>query len=210
QRREPGERASEREISGGTWQPRSRATTADDPTLTESGDVVESWVDKTYSIHRRSRHPLVAGLDVEWRPAREPGPVAVLQVCVGRRCLVFQIRRANYVPDALSNFLADRRFAFVGVGIRDDAARLRDGYGLEVSRAVDLRRHAARTLGRPELRGAGLRALVREVMGVRMEKPHNVRVSAWDRRKLTEDQCKYACADAFASMQVGWRLYNDA
>ena len=120
----------------------------------KSGDVVESWVDKTYRIHRRSRHPNVAGLDVEWRPAREPGPVAVLQVCVGRRCLVFQILRADYVPDALSCFLADRRFVFVGVGVRDDAARLRDGYGLEVSRAVDLARLAARTLGRPELRCA--------------------------------------------------------
>ncbi|KAG2591462.1 Werner Syndrome-like exonuclease [Panicum virgatum] len=181
-----------------------------DATLTKSGDVVESWVDKTYRIHRRSRHPIVAGLDVEWRPAREPGPVAVLQVCVGRRCLVFQILRADYVPDALSCFLADRRFAFVGVGIRDDVAMLRDGYGLEVSRAVDLRRLAARTLGRPELRDAGLRALVRGVMGVRMEKPHHVRVSVWVKRELTEDQFKYACADAFASMEVGWRLYNDA
>ena len=125
-----------------------------DATLTKSGDEVESWVNKTYRIHRRCRHTLVAGLDVEWRPAREPSPVAVLQVCVGRRCLVFQILRADYVPDALAGFLADRRFVFVGVGVRDDAARLRDGYGLEVSRAVDLARLAARTLGRPELRCA--------------------------------------------------------
>ncbi|RCV27252.1 hypothetical protein SETIT_5G310100v2 [Setaria italica] len=176
-----------------------------DATLTKSGGVVESWLDETYRIHRRCRHPLVVGLDVEWRPAREPGPVAVLQLCVDRRCLVFQILRADYVPDALADFLADRRFSFVGVGIRDDAARLRDGYGLEVPHAVDLRRLAARALGRPELRRAGLAALVREVMGVRMEKPHHVRVSAWDKRMLTEDQFKYACADAFVSMEVAWR-----
>ncbi|CAO2178357.1 unnamed protein product [Urochloa humidicola] len=182
-----------------------------DATLTKSGAVVESWVDETYRIHRGCRHPLVVGLDVEWRPAgREPSPVALLQLCDDRRCLVFQILRADYVPDALSDFLADRRFTFVGVGIRDDAARLRDGYRLEVARAVDLRRLAARALGRPELRRAGLVALVREVMGVEMEKPHHVRVSAWDNRKLMEDQFKYACADAFASMEVGWRLCNDA
>jgi len=178
-----------------------------DTTLTDSGDVVDWWVAETYRMHRRGH---VAGLDVEWRPAREPSPVAVLQVCVGRRCLVFQILRADYVPDALAGFLADRRFVFVRVGVRDDVAMLRDGYGLEVSRAVDLRRLAARAVGRPELRDAGLRALVREVMGVRMEKPHHVRVSAWDKRKLTEEQFKYACADAFASMEVGWRLYTDA
>ncbi|CAL4974177.1 unnamed protein product [Urochloa decumbens] len=164
-----------------------------DATLTKSGAMVESWLDETYRIRRRRRFQhLVVGLDVEWRPAhdREPGPVAVLQLCVDRRCLVFQILRADRVPDALSDFLADRRFTFVGVGVRDDAAMLRDGYGLEVACAVDLRRLAARALGRPELRRAGLQALVREVMGVEMEKPHRVRVSAWDKRKLTEDQFK--------------------
>ncbi|CAL4947549.1 unnamed protein product [Urochloa decumbens] len=179
-----------------------------DATLTKSGAMVESWLDETYRIRRRRRFQhLVVGLDVEWRPSRdrEPGPVAVLQLCVDRRCLVFQILRADYVPDALSDFFADRRFTFVGVGVRDDASMLRDGYGLEVAHAVDLRRLAARALGRSELRRAGLQALVREVMGVEMEKPHRVRVSAWDKRKLTEDQFKYACADAFASMKVGRR-----
>ena len=46
--------------------------------------------------------------------------------------------------------------------------------------AEDLRGLAADTLGNPALRSAGLRALVWEVMGVQMQKPHHVRVSAWD------------------------------
>ena len=41
-----------------------------------------------------------------------------------------------------------------------------------------------------------------------MEKPHHVRVSAWDARKLTYDQLKYACVDAFASFEVGRRLFG--
>lgn len=45
-------------------------------------------------------------------------------------------------------------------------------------------------------------------MGVQMDKPHHVRVSAWDKRNLSEDQFKYACADAFASREVGRRLYT--
>jgi hypothetical protein len=40
--------------------------------------VVESWLDETYRIRRRRHHLFIVGLDVEWRPAREPGPVAVL------------------------------------------------------------------------------------------------------------------------------------
>ena len=176
-----------------------------DTTLTDSGDVVDWWLGETYRTHRGGG---LVGLDVEWRPSRVPGPVAVLQVCVDRRCLVFQILHADYVPEALFGFLADGRFTFVGVGVRDDAAKLRAGYGLVVASVVDLRRLAADTLGRPELRRAGLQALVWEVMGVQMEKPHHVRVSAWDACTLSDDQFKYACTDAFASFEVGRRLYD--
>ncbi|KAL6616030.1 hypothetical protein ACP70R_038300 [Stipagrostis hirtigluma subsp. patula] len=179
-----------------------------DTTLTDSGGVVEWWLRETYRAHRGELDGLIVGLDVEWRPSRVPRPVAVLQICVAHRCLVFQIFHADYVPNALSRFLASGRFVFVGVGVHDDAARLRAGYGLGVGRAVDLRQLAADTLGRPELRRAGLQALAWEVMGVQMEKPHHVRVSDWEARELTEDQFKYACADAFASFELGRRLYN--
>ncbi|KAL6845123.1 hypothetical protein ACP4OV_024618 [Aristida adscensionis] len=178
---------------------------------TSYGDVVDEWLDEIYRIHRRRLHRLVVGLDVEWRPrslfdAADP-PVAVLQICVGRRCLVFQILHADYIPDALFDFFADERFTFVGVGVHDDADKLADGYGLEVECAEDLRDLAAETLGKPALRGAGLQALVREVMCVQMPKPYHVRVSAWDARTLSCEQITYACADAFASFEVGRRLY---
>ncbi|TVU35186.1 hypothetical protein EJB05_17063, partial [Eragrostis curvula] len=140
--------------------------------------------------------------------AGHPPPVAVLQLCVGRRCLVFQIFRADYVPDALFDFLADDRFYFVGVGVHDDAAKLRAQYGLEVARAKDLRGLAAYMFGKPELRRAGLHTLAWEVMGVKMHKPYHVRVSSWDARRLSQAQLMYACADAFASFEIGRRLYD--
>jgi ribonuclease D len=180
-------------------------------TLTDSGNVVDSWLDEIRRVHRRRLNRLVVGIDVEWRPstsAHDVPPVALLQICVGRRCLVFKILHADYIPESLSDFLADERFTFVGVGIRDDAAKLQSGYGLKVGRKVDLRTLAATTLQKPALRGAGLQTLVFEVMGAKMEKPHHVRVSAWDARKLTYDQLKYACVDAFASFEVGRRLYD--
>ncbi|CAO2171375.1 unnamed protein product, partial [Urochloa humidicola] len=125
-----------------------------DTTLTDSGDVVEWWLAETYRLHRRGH---VAGLDVEWRPVlAQRSPVAVLQLCVGHRCLVFQILRADRIPAMLAAFLADPRFTFVGVGIHDDAAKLRAGYGLRVANAADLRRLAADAMGRPEPLRAGL------------------------------------------------------
>uniref|UniRef100_J3L3V3 3'-5' exonuclease domain-containing protein n=1 Tax=Oryza brachyantha TaxID=4533 RepID=J3L3V3_ORYBR len=157
-------------------------------TLTACGEDVECWLDDILRIHRRRLNRLVVGLDVEWRPATYysgPGPVAVLQICVGRRCLIFQILHADYVPDDLFDFLADDRFTFVGVGIQDD------------------------TLGKPGLRNTGLQGLVWEVLGLWPEKPQHVRVSAWDSPRLTLEQMKYACADAFASFEVGRSLYYD-
>ncbi|XP_044337176.1 Werner Syndrome-like exonuclease [Triticum aestivum] len=180
-------------------------------TLTSSGGVVDEWLDLVYRIHRRRLDRLVVGLDVEWRPSFRglpPGPVALLQLCVGRRCLVFQILRADYVPDSLFDFLADGRFTFVGVGVYGDAQKLSAHYGLQVTNAVDLRYLAANTLGKPALRHTGLQGLVWQVIGVWPEKPHHVRVSAWDAPRLTRDQLQYACADAFASFEVGRRLYD--
>ena len=62
--------------------------------------------------------------------------------------------------------------------------------------------------GRPTSAARGCRRWCGEVLGVEMEKPHHIRVSAWDKRKLSTDQFKYACADAFASMKVGEELYT--
>jgi hypothetical protein len=78
-------------------------------TYTASGDTVNNWLSLIYRIHRRRLDRLIVGLDVEWRPSFTRGvprgPVALLQICVGRRCLVFQILRADYIPDALHDFL---------------------------------------------------------------------------------------------------------
>jgi len=90
----------------------------------------------------------------------------------------------------------------VGVGVHDDAAKLRLDHGLEVGRAVDLRSLAANTLKQPALGTAGLQALVSEVMGVKMEKPQHVRRSAWDARNLSSDQLMYSAGPEFFEAMI--------
>uniref|UniRef100_A0A0E0JIE7 3'-5' exonuclease domain-containing protein n=1 Tax=Oryza punctata TaxID=4537 RepID=A0A0E0JIE7_ORYPU len=178
-------------------------------TVTAYGQEVEDWLDEILRIHSHRLSRLIVGIDVEWRPAsgsRGRGPVAVLQICVGHRCLIVQILHADYVPDLLRDFLADGRFGFAGVGIDDDVFKLKVHYGLKVENAADLRDVAAEKLGKPALRRTGLQGLVWEVMGVWMEKPYDVRVSDWDSRQLTPEQVMYACADAFASFEIGRRF----
>ncbi|CAO1948419.1 unnamed protein product [Urochloa humidicola] len=175
-------------------------------TVTSSGEEVEAWLAEV----RAGAAPggLIVGLDVEWRPSRrsDQNPVATLQLCVGRRCLIFQLLHADRVPRALSEFLGDRGVRFVGVGVAADAERLSDDHELHVANAVDLRGLAAEGMGRPELCQAGLRAVVAAVMGVDLVKPQRVTMSRWDASCLSYEQIRYACIDAFVSFEVGRKL----
>ncbi|OEL33107.1 hypothetical protein BAE44_0005875 [Dichanthelium oligosanthes] len=173
-------------------------------TVTSSGEAVEGWLAEV----RAAPGDLVVGLDVEWRPSTRAwqNPVATLQLCVGRRCLIFQLLHADRVPRALAEFLGDRGVRFVGVGVEADAERLSDDHELGVANAVDLRGLAAEGMGRPDLRQAGLRALVAAVLGVDLVKPQRVTMSRWDASCLSYEQIRYACIDAFVSFEVGRKL----
>ncbi|CAO1948421.1 unnamed protein product [Urochloa humidicola] len=177
-------------------------------TVTSSCRAVERWIAEVLSAHRPdgTRRDIIAGLDVEWRPGRNPA--ATLQLCVDRRCLIFQLLHADGdgLPAALAAFLGDRTVRFFGVGVGDDAAWLRGDHGLAVATAVDLRGYAAEYTGRPELRQAGLRAIVAAVLGVDLEKPREVTLSRWDARSLSDEQIIYACADAFVASEVARKL----
>ncbi|KAG1371377.1 Werner Syndrome-like exonuclease [Cocos nucifera] len=179
--------------------------------VTSSGDEVQDWLDEILRIHRCRLHRLIVGLDLEWRPSnsRFQNPVAVLQLCVGRRCLVFLLLHADYVPNALLNFLADDRFTFVGVGIDGDVERLSDDHDISIGHTTDLRCLAAEKMNRPELNQKGLARLAEEVLGVEVRKPRHVTMSRWDRRDLTWEQIKYAAVDAFLSFEIGRRLVDD-
>ncbi|KAB1222804.1 Werner Syndrome-like exonuclease [Morella rubra] len=174
--------------------------------VTHSPSMVDSWISDIYRIHSRRLHRLVVGLDVEWRPSfnrHVQNPVATLQLCVGRRCLIFQIVRAPYFPDSLIEFLGDGSFTFVGVGIESDVEKLLDDYELEVANVVDLRDLVEEEWGIRELRNAGLKQLAWEVLGKDIQKPRRVTLSRWDNERLSHAQVQYACLDAFLSFEIG-------
>jgi ribonuclease D len=181
-------------------------------TVTSSGQAVERWIAEILSVHRPGGigYNIAVGLDVEWRPSyrADQNPVATLQLCVERSCLIFQLLHADYVPGALAEFLGDRGIRFFGVGVEADAERLSDDHGLQVANAVDLRGRAAERMNRPDLRQAGLRALVQAVMGVDLVKPQRVTMSRWDAYCLSYEQIRYACIDAFVSFEIARRLLD--
>lgn len=175
-------------------------------TVTADPLSVSNWISNIRQIHRHRLHYLIVGLDVEWRPNFSRGysnPVALLQLCVGCHCLVFQIIHAPYIPDSLKSFLTDPNFRFVGVAINSDVERLMDDYALNVACMEDLRRVAAIVLDMNELNQAGLKGLARQVLGVEMQKPNRVTMSRWDSEWLNWDQVIYAAIDAYLSFEIG-------
>ncbi|KAG6508425.1 Werner Syndrome-like exonuclease [Zingiber officinale] len=168
---------------------------------------VERWIIQILQKHRNHLHGLVVGLDVEWCGDRSiRNRVSVLQICVGFRCLVFQVIHADLFPPNLISFLIDRRFIFVGVAILNDAERIARGLNLLVGNTVDLRALAVHKMRRVDLWHAGLQQLAAEVLRLQVVKPYAVTMSNWENYRLSNEQIAYACADAFLSFEIGKRL----
>ncbi|KAJ4706733.1 Werner Syndrome-like exonuclease [Melia azedarach] len=180
--------------------------------VTHSEIPVDDWISETESIHRDKLHPLIVGFDIEWRPNRGPrqnNRVATVQLCVERRCLIFQIIHAKTIPQSLVDFLSNENYSFVGVGIHSDLSKLEKFYGLRVcGNVIDLCTLAADKLGRNDLLRAGLKALVREVLTKELHKPKRITMSKWDKFNLTHGQIQYACIDSYASFEIGRVLKN--
>ncbi|KAH6779559.1 hypothetical protein C2S52_010796 [Perilla frutescens var. hirtella] len=177
--------------------------------MTHDKKWVKVWINNTLNANECRLSRLIVGLDIEWSPEFMHGSdhsVATLQLSVGKSCLIYQILRATVIPQALRDFLVNPDFTFVGVGIKNDVQKLWNDWRLEVGNTKDLRSWAAKELGKKQLRGAGLKLLVKEVIGEEMDKPKNVTCSRWDSRVLTLKQVVYACLDAYLSFEIGRRL----
>ncbi|KAL6997687.1 hypothetical protein U1Q18_007813 [Sarracenia purpurea var. burkii] len=178
--------------------------------VTHTPALVESWISDIESFHSRRLHRLIVGLDVEWRPNYSRyryNPVATLQLCVGRRCLIFQLIHAPFIPSSLVEFLDNPMYTFVGVGVDNDADKLAQDYDLSVATTVELGPLAAQEYGVRALRYAGLKKLAGQVLGKEIEKPRNITMSRWDNEWLSPAQVQYACIDAFLSFEIGRCLH---
>ncbi|CAK8541831.1 unnamed protein product [Lathyrus sativus] len=176
-------------------------------TVTHTPSVVKDWLSNLPRNNHNRRY--LVGLDVEWLPNRQPSmdnPVAVLQLCVDRECLVFQIIHAPSIPESLVAFLEDQENTFLGVGIGEDVEKLLRDYSLRVANFVELCTLAVEKLG-DHMKCAGLKTLALHVLGKGMEKPRRITMSKWNDFNLSPQQVRYACIDAFVSFEIGRILY---
>ncbi|KAF6152682.1 hypothetical protein GIB67_021342 [Kingdonia uniflora] len=168
-------------------------------TVTSRDRIVKQWLSKQLHHHRYKLHKLIVGFGVQRRPPIQ-NKVATLQLCIGKKCLIFQISRNNSIPRALRVFLDSGSTSFVGVNNWSDEGLLWRDYKLRVGRVLELG-------GLFGLKGASMGRLAREFLGwYGIEKPEWVGRSEWDQRELSLEQVKYACVDAHVSFVLGRRL----
>ncbi|XP_047947448.1 Werner Syndrome-like exonuclease [Salvia hispanica] len=179
-------------------------------TVTADPTIASQWISE---IDRDGQQHLIVGLDVEWRPSfnrHVANPAATLQLCVGLRCLIFQLIHSPSVPSPLVDFLANPNHTFVGIGIEADLEKLEEDYEFGFNtNAVDLRGLAADRYGRRDLKNSGVKSLAALVLEKEVDKPKHVTMSRWDNQWLTPTQVRYACVDAFVCFEIG-RVLNAA
>ncbi|KAF2321852.1 hypothetical protein GH714_003080 [Hevea brasiliensis] len=174
-------------------------------TVTAAAVVVDEWIANTMHIHKRELGELLIGLDTEWCMPTEPDghqQVAIIQLCVGKRCLIFQLYHADDIPPSLIQFLGNKKFKFVGKGVWNDACKLFEDYELLVAHTKDVGYWAAKIYHDRDYRKLGLKALVLDLLQKVIPKPREITMSEWNAKELTIEQIEYACLDAFVSLNL--------
>lgn len=128
--------------------------------------------------------------------AGRKGSLAVLQLCDERQCLIVRLVSFNYgLPQSLYNFLSLPSFTFVGFGIKDAMASLREEYGLLFKNALE-----AGHSGSPSSPDPSVNYVLRSM---NIPPTHCISDSWHPRDKLTEDLIKLAVSNDHAAFHIG-------
>lgn len=148
----------------------------------------------------------VVGFDIEWKPQfvsiRDGGTenqTAVLQLGVETSCLVLHIYHMSELPRLLISILEDENILKVGVGIEEDASKLRRHRGLLCEGMTDIQKMVQTTKCKQQF---GLKTLAQRFLGIDLEKSKKITRSNWENLPLTPRQIEYAALDAWAGVKI--------
>ncbi|KAM0986762.1 hypothetical protein COP2_011268 [Malus domestica] len=173
--------------------------------VTRTPEVVDSWVG---CMRSRDDNINIIGLDIEWRSKSLTGDhtrPSTLQFCTVQRspgtkyfsleegggndykCLIFQFKDCDEVPQSIINYLANKSCVFVSERMTHIKEKLNEHFKLDMAYPIDFSQFI-------EVR--------------KPEKPNSVRNSDWDKTYLDPTQVRYACLDAFVSYEEASRFIN--
>jgi ribonuclease D len=178
--------------------------------VTNKASEVEDWLEETMM----EMHSIV-GLGVKWRHpfgSQQQFDVATVQLCVGRRCLIFQFHNADdpvHPLPLLSSFLNTKNLKVVGFGMEKILNKLEYDCHLTVTHAIDLGIFAAEKYGKPKWSNGGMAELVTELLGGNIPSQRKVRRSRWERAELSYDQVSHASLEVFLGCRLMEFLISD-
>ncbi|KAI9081163.1 hypothetical protein K1719_036922 [Acacia pycnantha] len=182
-------------------------------TVTDKAAVVRRWIGTTNYFRRVFHGRVVVGLGVQWTPGDTDPPADTLQLCVGCRCLVYQLSNSLNVPVSLRRFLLDSGNTFVGFWNHSDRRKLQiSDHRLQMLRdPLDMRNYAQTDDGE-SLETATIERIVEEHLGVRgVPISREISISDWDDVNLSDEQVLQVTLDAYCAFDIGkniraWRL----
>ncbi|KAK4257876.1 hypothetical protein QN277_007407 [Acacia crassicarpa] len=174
-----------------------------DVTVTHKAAAVARWISRTNSRQEEFHDGrLVVGLGVQWTPG---GPADTLQLCVGDRCLVYQLRNSDNVPGILRRFLMDPRNTFVGFWNNRDRRKLKiSGYDLDMLRnPLDMRKYV-QTANGERLKTATIERIVEECLGITgVRISREINMSNWGNVNIRVEQVLQVTLDAHFAFIIG-------
>jgi len=157
-----------------------------------------------YAVKRLlAQNPLFVGMDCEWKPARkkkESNPIALVQLCHKRLCVIIRMLELESFPPALIHLLSSKSIIKCGVGTDGDAKKLFRDHELITNEYLDVR-FAYKHLYNDIPRKSGLASLTSLILDRHLAKDHKVVRSDWS-APLSRIQIEYASQDAKASYDV--------
>jgi ribonuclease D len=192
-------------------------------TITETlhASMVEMWLHAVKPRFLDVAPIKCAGLDCEFtspRKGRLHQRAAVLQLSVASEVLVFQICRADHVPQLLRDFLRDPTIRFCGAAIGNDVHML-ESYGIEIPSVYDLQMIMPNPTKKPIL---SLYDLSNATIGTKLEKKKRKKnkkkgdkeeeeelIYGWAKVPLSDKQVLYAALDARLGFEIArsyWKL----
>lgn len=153
---------------------------------------------KVDALAERLSHVTELGFDTETRPSFRKGEVyqaALLQLATDNDAYLIQLQKITRF-DVLKNVLEDKATLKVGVAIRDDLKKLKQGFPFVPENFVELQ-DLAKSKG---LKNFGLQGMTEEVLQAKLSK--KAKITNWEARVLTDEQIMYAATDAWVGLEL--------
>jgi ribonuclease D len=191
-------------------------------TKTVLASTVEKWLHAVKEWFLDTAPVKCVGLDCEFTTPRDKPHqrAALLQLSVASEVLLFQLCRADHVPQLLRDFLGDPTIKFCGAAIGDDV-RMLSPYGIQISSVHDLQVIIPNPTTKPI---PSLYDLSNATIGTKLEKKKKIKknkkkgdeeeeedelIYGWAKVPLSDKQVLYAALDARLSFEIArsyWKL----